>query len=101
MPTRLPDRPSDSGRSAVHPMSDPVKNRTVPFAFLSRLPSSNSRVLLSRTANIKFVCVPQRVGIEHGGMKIADPRIRARKNVGRSQKNEGKILGDQLLRAIV
>src|ERR1700687_800409 len=97
----LPDRLSDSGRSAVHPKNNPVKNRDVPSAFLSRFPSSNSRVLLSRSANIEFVCVPQRVRIEHGGMEIADPGIRARKNVGRPQKNEGKILGDQLLRAIV
>src|SRR4030081_1246712 len=101
MPTRLPDRPSDSGGSAVHLKNDPVKNRAVPSAFLSRFPSSNSRVLLSRTAHIKFVRVPQRVRVEHGGMEISDPGIRARKNVRRSQKNEGQILGDQLLRAIV
>src|ERR1700676_448495 len=101
MPTRLPDRPSDSGRSTVHLKNDPVKNRGVLFAFLLRFPSSNSRVLLGRTANIEFVRIPQRVRIEHGRMEISDPGIRARKNVGRPQKNEGEIFGDQLLRAIV
>src|ERR1700675_2856709 len=102
MPTRLPDRPSDSGRSAVRPTNEPAKNgQTAPSAFLLRFPSSNSRVLLSRTANIKFVRVPQGVRIEHGRMEISDPGIRARKNVGRSQKNEGQIFSDELLRAIV
>ena len=34
-------------------------------------------------------------------MEVADARIRARENVGRSQKNEGQIVGDQLLHAII
>jgi hypothetical protein len=34
-------------------------------------------------------------------MEIADLGIRTGKNVGRPEKNEWKIFGDQLLRAIV
>src|SRR6266853_3269682 len=98
MPTRLPDRLSDSGRSAARPTSEPATNwRGVLSAFLSRFPSSNSRVLQTRSANIKVVCVPQRVGIEHGRMEISDSGMGARKNVGRPQKDEGQILSDQLL----
>src|SRR5258708_31266520 len=102
MPTRLPDRPSDSARSAARPTNEPAKNQpSVPFALLSRCPSSNARVLLSRTANIEFVRIPQRVRIEHGRVEISDVGIGAGKNVGRPQKNEGQILGNELLRTIV
>src|SRR5258708_31500724 len=102
MPTRLPDRPSDSGRSAARPTNEPATNwRGVLFAFLSRFPSSNSRVLQTQSANIKLVCIPQRVGIEHGRMEIPNAGIRAGKNVWRPEKNEGQIFSDESLHAIV
>src|SRR5258708_36849897 len=97
MPTRLPDRPSDSARSAARPTNEPAKNQpTVPFALLSRFPASNSRVLLSQTANIEFARIPQRVRIEHGRVELSDVGIGAGRNVRGPQQRKAQLFSDQL-----
>src|SRR5579864_4047211 len=62
---------------------------------------SSRRRALHWGANVELIGVPQRVGIQNSGMEITHARVRNRKNVGRRQKDERKMLGNQLLHAVV
>src|ERR1700689_4008850 len=106
------DRLSGSAQSASHPKLEPAKTeakkdahptayRASPSAGRSPLRSSHPRVLQRWTSQVKLVCIPQRVRVEHRWMEIAHPSSRASEYVRRPQKNERQILSDQLLGAII
>src|SRR5580698_3129194 len=71
------------------------------FAAWLRSRSSHSSILHASAANIEFIRIPQRVGVEYGGLEIADARIGARQDVRRGEENKRYIFRDELLHAVV
>src|ERR1700691_5910262 len=110
------DRLSGSAQSASHPKLEPAKteakkdahptvyrasDRASPSAGRSPLRSSHPRVLQRWTSQVKLVCIPQRVRVEHRWMEIAHPSSRASEYVRRPQKNERQIFSHLLLHQLI
>src|SRR5713226_10267854 len=64
-------------------------------------PDSGSFCASGFGTQVKLVRVPERVMIQHCGMKIADLSLCAGQNIRCRKKNEGQVFRDELLDPIV
>src|SRR5258708_12203606 len=97
-PTRLGGRPS-----GIRPQGDrQARMPGLHAAFLLQFsPDSGSFRVSGSSAQVKLVRIPQRVVIQHGGMKIADLSLGPRQNIAGGKKNEGQVFPSDLLNPIL